>query len=141
MRPVTDRIKELCDEGLTATMVVADFLRRRLAPLWQRNCPTWAYSGINNIGRTCVGPDSVPNGDELLIMVEQVLRPNPRQMRLLRRELALTNNPDLDSIFKQFAEFDEMGIKTKRKGAVPWEPKRRRPPAGHGKEATVPVSS
>ena len=40
METVLDRIDFLRQAGLTSVMVVADYLRRRLAPLRERVCPS-----------------------------------------------------------------------------------------------------
>ena len=55
LRPVTARISALRAAGLTATMVVGDFVRRRLAPLRERDRPAWMYTGPRDIGRTVIG--------------------------------------------------------------------------------------
>lgn len=39
------RISELWESGLTAPMVVADFVAQRLAPLRARGRPAWMYTG------------------------------------------------------------------------------------------------
>ena len=52
LEPVFERIRFLRDAGLTSVMVVADFLRRRLAPLRERARPCWLYTGPKDITRT-----------------------------------------------------------------------------------------
>jgi hypothetical protein len=64
--PVLDRIQYLAESGLTSLMVMHDFLSRHLAPLQDRaTCPTWMYTGENDIMRLERGPGSSLDGDLL----------------------------------------------------------------------------
>jgi hypothetical protein len=64
--PVLDRIQYLVEKGLTSLMVLHDFLSKRLEPLQDRShCPTWMYTGVNDIMRLDRGPGS-SLGDALL---------------------------------------------------------------------------
>ena len=57
MAPVLERIKFLRQAGLTSVMVVADYLRRHLAPLWERARPCFFYTGPQDITRTQIGEE------------------------------------------------------------------------------------
>ncbi|KAF0897563.1 hypothetical protein E2562_039154 [Oryza meyeriana var. granulata] len=48
-------IAQLREEGLTSTMVIRDFLRRRLAPLQRHSRLAWLYTGGRDATRTHVG--------------------------------------------------------------------------------------
>ena len=45
LRPLVEKVRVLRDAGLTGQMVVAEFLRRRLAPLQAHEKAMWNYSG------------------------------------------------------------------------------------------------
>ena len=45
LRPMVEKVKTLRGAGLTGQMVVAEFLRRRLAPLQAHERALWEYSG------------------------------------------------------------------------------------------------
>ncbi|KAJ1254713.1 hypothetical protein BS78_K339700 [Paspalum vaginatum] len=64
--PVLARIAELVSGGLTSLHVLADFLRRRLAPLQMRPRPAWNYTGPNDCSRGSTWrrprPDAAPAG-------------------------------------------------------------------------------
>ncbi|KAJ1287969.1 hypothetical protein BS78_02G051700 [Paspalum vaginatum] len=55
--PVLARIAELVSGGLTSLHVLADFLRRRLAPLQMRPRLAWSYTGSNDCSRVVRGED------------------------------------------------------------------------------------
>ncbi|KAJ1257231.1 hypothetical protein BS78_K155100 [Paspalum vaginatum] len=52
--PVLARIAELVSGGLTSLHVLADFLRRRLAPLQMRPRLAWNYTGSNDCSRVAL---------------------------------------------------------------------------------------
>ena len=72
LRPVLNRINDLRRVGLTSLMVVADFLRRRLAPLREHARPAWMYTGPRDVTRTCVGEDEDLNEGALAALLKVV---------------------------------------------------------------------
>ena len=42
-----DKIRSLAGSGLTSWHVLGDFVKRRIAPLKQRPCPAWNFTGLN----------------------------------------------------------------------------------------------
>ena len=50
-----DRIRHLRDAGLTGTMVIGDFVRRRLSPLRERAHMACCYCGVDDETRTHIG--------------------------------------------------------------------------------------
>jgi hypothetical protein len=71
--PMLDQIQYLAENGLTSLMVLHHFLSKRLTPLQDRShCPSWMYTGVNNIIRLDHGPGS-SLGDTLLVASLKVL--------------------------------------------------------------------
>lgn len=70
---VTARSSELRGCGLTATMVIVDFLRRRLMPLRDRGSPVWLYTGINDVGWMAIGPSSKLSPEALEVLLTLLL--------------------------------------------------------------------
>lgn len=66
-------IKNLRHDGLTVAMVVTDYISRRLALLQQRNQLARQYLGMDNIGRTSNGPESVFSQGEIDKLVKKIL--------------------------------------------------------------------
>ena len=52
------KIRSLVESGLTSLHVLGDFLKRRIAPLKQRPCPAWSFTGPNDCSRTHHGEGS-----------------------------------------------------------------------------------
>jgi hypothetical protein len=65
-----NRIKKLARSGLTSTMVLGDFLKRRIAPLQQRSRMAYMYTGLNDCCRIARGP----GGDFTRAELEAALR-------------------------------------------------------------------
>jgi hypothetical protein len=55
--PVIERIKHLMSHGLSAMMVLHDFLSRRIAPLQDRTHPAWMYTGEGDATQLELGHD------------------------------------------------------------------------------------
>ena len=65
--PLVERMKELRSKGLTAPMVVREFVARRIAPLQHHERSMWEYSGPED--RMRLSDSSMPDAD-----LEVVLR-------------------------------------------------------------------
>ena len=91
------RLRFLRDTGLTSVMVVADFLRRRLAPLRERARPCSLYTGPEDITRTQIGASWDLGPTELRGMIPW-------------REMALCANPEHVAIHAKLPEFDAQGL-------------------------------
>jgi hypothetical protein len=74
--PVLGRIRILAESGLTSMMVLHDYVSKRIAPIQERTCPTWLYTGVNDVTRLERG-DRSTLGEEALALVMGKLSPNP----------------------------------------------------------------
>jgi hypothetical protein len=63
--PVVERIKHLTSHGLSAMMVLHDFLSRCITPLHDRACPAWIYTREGNTTRLERSRDSGLDPDML----------------------------------------------------------------------------
>jgi hypothetical protein len=135
MQEVLSRITGLGAQGLTATMVVGDYLRRRLAPLRERGRPAWMYTGVTDHGRTAAGPGSNFTSDTVHGILKVLLGSKVGASDLPRPDLALCANSFRDEIRRTLPEFDGRGIKVRD----PAEPARelRIPGAAAGESATA----
>jgi hypothetical protein len=110
LKPVLERILELRESGLTSVMVVADFLRRRLAPLRERARPSWFYTGPEDITRTQIGASWDLGQAELRGMIRVITgSEDMSRAELPWPEMALCANPDRVAILKRLPEFDAQG--------------------------------
>ena len=100
------RITELRDYGLTASMVLGDYLRRRLAPLRDRGRAAWMYTGDTDFGRTQIGADSNLSPNVVDTMVKVLLGSKHDAYHLSRPDLALCDNAARGDIIAMFPEFD-----------------------------------
>ena len=105
-----ERILELRESGLTSVMVVADFLRRRLAPLRERARPSWFYTGPEDITRTQIGASWDLGQAELRGMIRVITgSEDMSRAELPWPEMALCAHPDRVAILKRLPEFDAQG--------------------------------
>jgi hypothetical protein len=116
MQEVLSRITGLGAQGLTATMVVGDYLRRRLAPLRERGRPAWIWTGITDHGRTAAGPGSDYTPDTVYQILKILLGSKVGTSALPRADLALCVNSLRDEIRRTLPEFDARGIRTPEAG-------------------------
>ncbi|XP_062224366.1 uncharacterized protein LOC133922808 [Phragmites australis] len=123
LEPVFERIKFLRDSGLTSVMVVADFLRRRLASLRERARPCWLYTGPEDITRTQIdaswdlGPAELRGMTRVVTGVEDTSRavlPWP--------EMALYANPERAAILAKLPKFDAQGLVDRPRSRSPEAP-------------------
>ena len=105
------RISDLRDHGLTASMVLGDYLRRRLAPLRDRGRAAWMYTGDMDFGRTQTGADSNLLSGVLDTMMKVLLGSKPGVYHLPRPDLALCDNATRDDIIAMLPEFDAWGVR------------------------------
>ena len=96
---------------MTATMVVGDYLRRRLAPLRDRGRPAWRYTGDTYFGRTQIGADSNLTPDVVDTLVRVLLGAKSGVSYLPRPDLALCDEANRDAIIALFPEFDAWGVR------------------------------
>jgi len=104
------RIAELRDYGLTTSMVLGDYLRRRLAPLRDRGRAAWMYTGDTDFGRTQIGADSNLSPDGMDILVKVLVGSKPGSYHLPRPDLALCDNAARGDIIATLPECDAWGI-------------------------------
>lgn len=119
--PITTRISELKRHRLAVTMVVGDFLCHRLIPLRDCGCPTWQYTGVNDIGQTKVGP----NNDLSLKVLEMMLTwllSSHGEPALPDGVLPLYDDPNCATICQRLSSFDAQGIMTPRVRFQPVDP-------------------
>src|SRR6185369_10706569 len=69
---VLSKIRALAEGGLTSLHVLGDFLKRRIAPLKQRPCPAWNFTGPQDCSRTHRGEDSDLTQEALEVLVRAV---------------------------------------------------------------------
>jgi hypothetical protein len=73
---VLARIRFLANKGLTSMMVLYDFLLKHIAPLQERSCPAWLYTGVNDSTRLERGTGSTWEAEKLMMSLAK-LSPNP----------------------------------------------------------------
>ncbi|KAF0934141.1 hypothetical protein E2562_022827 [Oryza meyeriana var. granulata] len=92
--PVRHRITKRWAEGLSSTMVIGDFLWRRLVPLQECSRLAWLYTGDHEETQMHVGETHNWRQDELTMMLRVVVSiGNVTTSTLPREDLALYNNP------------------------------------------------
>jgi len=117
--PVLTRIAELGTAGLTSTMVAADFLRRRIAPLQERTRPAWLYTGLEDATRLARGRDSVVDDAVLTEMLRLLTNDHAdaSSTRLPERVVPLCENRDLfRSAMAQMPTCDHISIARIQRG-------------------------
>jgi hypothetical protein len=120
--PVLDRIKRLARGGLTSLMVLADFLRRRIAPLQQRSRSAWLYTGENDCCRIVRGRGSDPSATELEAMIRATTGNVPaRELLVLPQGIrALCDDQAARSaILAAMPTLDESGLAPRQLGGDP----------------------
>jgi hypothetical protein len=120
--PVLDRIKELARGGLTSLMVLADFLRRRIAPLQQRSRSAWLYTGETDCCRIVRGRGSDPSATELEGMLRATTGSVPaRELLVLPQGIrALCDDQAARSaILAAMPTLDESGLAPRQLGGDP----------------------
>ncbi|XP_062193484.1 uncharacterized protein LOC133896856 [Phragmites australis] len=97
--------------GLTAVIVVADFLRRRLLPLREQVRPCWYYTGPQDITRMQIGEEwdiGIPELKGLLRVVIGV--DDLSREKLPWKELALYADPNQAALQATLPEFEAQGL-------------------------------
>lgn len=92
-------------------MVVADFIRHCLAPLQNHNRPAWAYSGVDDIGHTQSGPESVLSLAAVLRMVKKILVEDCGPLQLPAGVLTLAEDPKQEVIMRYLPSFNAFGVR------------------------------
>ncbi|XP_062230403.1 uncharacterized protein LOC133928173 [Phragmites australis] len=92
-------------------MVVADYLRRRLAPLRERARFAWMYTGSSDLTRTFIGPDGDLDKGALVTLLKVVTGVDDLAQAVLpREELALYADPGRAALQASMPEFDAQGL-------------------------------
>jgi hypothetical protein len=110
---VLDRIKSLATGVLTSMHVVGDFLKRRIAPLQQRERLCCWFTGPNNIGRVQRGPDTDLAWEELEVLVKGITGESfvPESLILPEGISALCDDAGLGTtILAMLPTLDESGV-------------------------------
>ena len=111
MAPVLERINFLRQAGLTLVMVVADYLRHRLAPLREWARPCWFYTSPQDITRTQIGEEWDLDRPALRDLLQVVIGVDDLSWAELPwKELALCANPDRVALQAKLQEFDTQGL-------------------------------
>ncbi|XP_062232867.1 uncharacterized protein LOC133930219 [Phragmites australis] len=111
MHSVLNRIDDLRRAGLTSLMVVADYLRRRLAPLRERARFAWMYTGSGNLTRTYISPNVDLDEGALAALLNVVTGVDDLALAVLpREELALYADPGRAALQASLMEFDAQGM-------------------------------
>jgi hypothetical protein len=120
--PVLNRIKKLARSGLTSTMVLGDFLKRRIAPLQQRSRMAYMYTGLND----CCRIARRPGGDFTRAELEATLRRmtgeafSPVSLVLPSGVKALCEDQALwSSVLASMPTLDEGGLAVRQLGGDP----------------------
>lgn len=100
----------MCAKGLMAAMVVADFVRRCLPPLKKRNRVAWTYTGVNDIGRTNVGPNNVLSNAAMLKVVKKILVEECGSLVPLEGATPLAEDPNRSEILRRLPLCDLKGV-------------------------------
>ncbi|KAJ1265755.1 hypothetical protein BS78_08G099700 [Paspalum vaginatum] len=120
--PVLARIAELVSGGLTSLHVLADFLRRRLAPLQMRPRLAWNYTGSNDCSRVVRGEghDVTPLLlEEWVRCVTDVSFP-PEQLRLPSAIVPLCRDQALrTAVLREMPTLDDGGLAARQLGGDP----------------------
>ncbi|KAJ1264671.1 hypothetical protein BS78_08G017900 [Paspalum vaginatum] len=116
------RITELVSSGLTSMHVLADFLRRRLAPLQMRPRPAWGYTGPNDCSRVVCGEDN----DLTPLLLEEWVRCvtdesfSPEQLRLPSTIVPLCRDQALrTAVLREMLTLDDGGLAAWQLGGDP----------------------
>ncbi|XP_062230060.1 uncharacterized protein LOC133927628 [Phragmites australis] len=92
-------------------MVVADYLRRHLAPLRERARFAWMYTGSGDLTRTDIGPDGDLDEGALATLLKVVTGVDDLARAVLPREdLAFYADPGRAALQASMPEFDAQGL-------------------------------
>ncbi|KAJ1260069.1 hypothetical protein BS78_10G203500 [Paspalum vaginatum] len=120
--PVLARIAELVSGGLTSLHVLADFLRRRLAPLQMRPRLAWSYTGSNDYSRVVCGEDHDLTPlllEEWVRCVTDVSFP-PEQLRLPSAIVMLCRDQALrTAVLREMPTLDDGSLAARQLGGDP----------------------
>lgn len=110
LHPILNRVAHLQDAGLTVEMVGADFLRCRIAPLQQRDMPTWMYQNAGDIMRLFPG-----HGCNLTVLghswLYQQLFHKLGTFHLLDTVVPLHINTERSEILAWMPDYSAVGVK------------------------------
>lgn len=117
------RISELWESGLTAPMVVADFVARRLALLRVCGRPAWMYTGDHDYGRMQVSTDSYLSPNMLKKLLVIMLGKSHGDHHLPRSIFPLCEEGRHWEILEKLLEFEAWGVKVSMSGEPVGGPK------------------
>ncbi|KAJ1296613.1 hypothetical protein BS78_01G315200 [Paspalum vaginatum] len=120
--PVLARITELVNSGLTSMHVLADYLRRRLAPLQMRPRLAWGYTSPNDCSRVVRGEDHDLSQPLLEEWVRRVTDESfsPEQLRLPSAIVPLCRDQALrTSVLREMPMLDDGGLAVRQLGGDP----------------------
>ena len=110
--PVFARITDIVGAGLTGPMVLADFTRRRLAPLQRRSRGAWLYTGPGDATRT--RPEELPEGGVRAVVQSSLTLAAGEDCALPAGILPLCRHPDRVRIQGLLPSFDSVGVVERR---------------------------
>jgi hypothetical protein len=120
--PVLDQVKTLVRSGLTSTMVLGDFLRRRIAPLQQRSKMACMFMGSNDCCRIVRGLGTNLTSAELEASIRMVTSEvySPKSLVLPRGIKALCEDQAMRSaVLASMPTLDEGGLAVRHMGGDP----------------------
>ena len=134
---VLGKIRSLAEGGLTSWHVLGDFLKRRIAPLKQRQRPAWNFTGLNDCSRTHHGEGSDLTQEALEVLVRNVTGDAfiPENLILPQCIVPLCEDPARVVVLATLSTLDDGGLAPRQTGGDP--NRGLRIPGASGDQATL----
>ena len=115
------KIRSLAESGLTSLHVLGDFLKRRIAPLKQRPCPAWNFTGLNDCSRTHRGEGSDLTQEALEVLVRAVTGDAfiPENLILPQGVVPLCEDSARVAVLATLPTLDDGGLAPRQTGGDP----------------------